>query len=126
MLKQKQSKITPQEAFEIIKDYLDRIEFYFVVNPLYAIKWAVNKNQYATANALLKHEERVAAKMRREMVDWLKILVPIGIIFLMMSMGFYIIITGLRTGSPPPAPAGGGESGGIKILPNLLGLVLYS
>ena len=114
MSKRKEAKgISPKQAFERIKPILDKgVVFLFAINPAYAYKWSTNNNAYLIATALKKYEEAIRAEREREMIDYLKIFVPIGVLFFVLAMAFYIVVMALHNGSiglphvtPPHAPA---------------------
>lgn len=112
--KNKVKSISPSEAFERVKPILDRgVEFLFAINPSYAYRWSINNNAYLIATALKKYEEAIRAERDKELLDYLKIFVPIGILFFVLAMAFYIIVMAIHNGSTPipnvapphPAPA---------------------
>ncbi|RLI80918.1 hypothetical protein DRP04_07205 [Archaeoglobales archaeon] len=108
-MKQKQVE-DGKTAFEKLKPVLDQgIIFLFAINPAYAYKWAINNNAYMIASALKKFEEAIRAERDREMIDYLKIFVPIGVLFFILAMAFYIVVMALHGGALPnpvshPAP----------------------
>ena len=107
-----QRKLSPKEAFEVLKPHLDKgIDLYFTVDPTLALRWAINKNQYAIATAIMKYEERMKLRQQREMVDLFKWLLPIGTFMIMIALAVYIIVNSFGGGvaiPTPPQSSGGG------------------
>jgi len=93
----------------LLKDDLQKaVIFLFTINPAYAYHWAKNLNVFAIASAIKKFEEAVRSENERTMIDYLKILVPIGILFFILAMAFYIVTMAVHSGqlSVQPAPSG--------------------
>jgi len=113
--KREKKTVTIPEAFKIAYPAIrDGVTFLFAINPAYAYNWAINTNTYLIATALKKYEEAVRTEKTREMLDWLKIVVPLVILFIGMAMAFYIVVMALGGGAfkmpsiiphtPSPAP----------------------
>ena len=95
-------RMNPEQAFQVLKPVLDRgVEIFIAVNPSYAYRWAINNNAYTIASAMKKLEESIRAEREREAIDWLKIVLPIGILVFMLAMAFYIVVMATHTGANP-------------------------
>jgi len=95
-------RINPQEAFQVLRPILNRgTEVFIAVNPAYAYRWSINNNAYTIASAMKKLEEAQMLEKNKEMIDWLKIVVPIGILAFMLAMAFYIVVMATHTGANP-------------------------
>lgn len=114
-------KLTPERALEVLKPYLSKpTEVITTVNPYrYAYEWATaNLNQYAIATALLKAEEMVRKRQKREAWEWMKVLFPVAITVLIICIGFYIAVMAIQSGAlhlGGAGGAGGGGGGGLTI-----------
>ena len=102
-------QISPEQAFEVLKPYLDNIRFMVAVDPVYAGKWVDNVNVYAVASALKEHELRTIIRLKETLSDntssalsWLKWLIPLGIVVLLFAVAINIA----SHGSVPAPPSG--------------------
>ena len=92
-------RLNPERAFQALKPVLDQgVEIFIAVNPSHAYRWSINNNAYTIASAMKKIEDSIRAERDREMIDWLKIIVPVGILAFMLAMAFYIVVMATHNG----------------------------
>lgn len=93
-------KLNPEQAFRRLKPVLDRgVEIFIAVNPSHAYRWSINNNAYTIASAMKKLEDSIRTERDREMVDWLKIVIPVGVLAFMLAMAFYIVVMATHNGT---------------------------
>jgi len=93
-------KQSPERAFQVLKPVLDRgVEIFIAVNPSHAYRWSINNNAYTIASAMKKLEDSIRSEKDREMIDWLKIIIPVGILAFMLAMAFYIVVMATHNGA---------------------------
>ena len=82
-----------------MKPVLDRgIDVFIAINPSHAYRWSINNNAYTIAAAIKKLEEAQRLDKQKEVMDWMKIVLPIGILAFLLAMAFYIVVMATHNG----------------------------